>query len=85
LAGAFGNYIDPSSALRIGLFPPVDLERIIPVGNAAGEGAKRLLVSKKSRKLVEQLRREINYYELATHDNFAGIFAKATILESVRE
>ena len=85
LAGAFGNYIDPSSALRIGLFPPVDLERIIPVGNAAGEGAKRLLVSRKSRELVEQLRREINYYELATHDNFADVFAQATILESARD
>jgi len=85
LAGAFGNYIDPSSALRIGLFPPVDLERIIPVGNAAGEGAKRLLVSRKSRELIEQLRREVNYYELATHDNFADIFARATILESVRD
>ena len=82
LAGAFGNYIDPSSALRIGLFPPVDLERIIPVGNAAGEGAKRLLVSNRSRTLIEQLRKEINYYELATHDNFANVFAKATILET---
>ncbi len=85
LAGAFGNYIDPSSALRIGLFPPVDLEKIIPVGNAAGEGAKRLLVSSKSRKLVEQLRKEINYYELATYDNFANVFAEATILESTRD
>jgi len=85
LAGAFGNYIDPPSALRIGLFPPVDLERIVPVGNAAGEGAKRLLVSRKSRELIEQLRREINYYELATHDDFAGIFAQATILESARD
>jgi uncharacterized 2Fe-2S/4Fe-4S cluster protein (DUF4445 family) len=85
LAGAFGNYIDPSSALRIGLFPPVDLERIIPVGNAAGEGAKRLLVSSKSRKLIEQLRKGINYYELATYDNFANVFAKATILESTRD
>ncbi len=85
LAGAFGNYIDPSSALRISLFPPVDLERIIAVGNAAGEGAKRLLVSRRSRGVIEQLRRKINYYELATHDNFADIFAQATILESVHD
>ncbi len=85
LAGAFGNYIDPSSALRIGLFPHVDLESIIAVGNAAGEGAKRLLISKKSRELIEQLRKEINYYELATHDNFADVFAQATVLESIRD
>ncbi|MGY5862606.1 MAG: ASKHA domain-containing protein, partial [Candidatus Thorarchaeota archaeon] len=85
LAGAFGNYIDPSSALQIGLFPPVDLERIIPVGNAAGEGAKRLLVSSESRKLIEKLRKEMNYYELATHDNFADVFAQATILGLPRD
>ncbi|TET11596.1 MAG: DUF4445 domain-containing protein, partial [Candidatus Thorarchaeota archaeon] len=85
LAGAFGNYIDPSSALRIGLFPPVDIERIIPVGNAAGEGAKRLLMSKRSRKLVEQLRMKMNYCELATYDGFADIFAQATTLGSARD
>ena len=85
LAGAFGNYIDPSSALRIGLFPPVDIERIIPVGNAAGEGAKRLLMSKRSRKLVEQLRTKMNYCELANYDSFADIFAQATTLGSARD
>ena len=30
LAGAFGNYLDPASACRIGMIPPVLLDRIIP-------------------------------------------------------
>ena len=40
IAGAFGNYIDPDSACAIGLIPPVLREKIVPVGNAAGAGAK---------------------------------------------
>ena len=40
LAGAFGNYMNPVSACRIGMIPPVLLDRIETIGNAAGEGAK---------------------------------------------
>ena len=40
LAGAFGNYLDPASACRIGMIPPVLADRIVPIGNAAGEGAR---------------------------------------------
>lgn len=43
LAGAFGNYLDRTSARRIGLlsFP---LERVEPAGNTALRGAKRVLL-----------------------------------------
>lgn len=46
LAGAFGNYIDIKSAIRIGLIPNIPLDRIKSIGNAAGEGAKISLLSK---------------------------------------
>ena len=45
LAGAFGNYIRPKNALRIGLLPAVGPERIHFVGNAASSGAEMILVS----------------------------------------
>ncbi|MFW9817746.1 MAG: ASKHA domain-containing protein, partial [Candidatus Thorarchaeota archaeon] len=83
LAGAFGNYIDPKSALTIGLFPPVDLEKVIPVGNAAGEGAKRMLLSLKERTFIENLVERVKYVELMQYADFAKIFARATILEDV--
>src|SRR2546428_505106 len=35
LAGGFGNYVSIASALRIGLIPPLPVERIRYVGNAA--------------------------------------------------
>ena len=81
LAGAFGNYIDPTSALAIGLLPPVGIEKIFPVGNAAGEGAKRMLLSVKERKLIESVVERIKYLELAQYKDFTQIFARATVLE----
>ncbi len=82
LAGAFGNYLRPESALRIGLFPPIPPERIVPVGNAAGEGAKRLLLSTRERAHAERLIDEVDYIELATHPSFAQMFMEATLLDS---
>ena len=40
IAGAFGTYLDPLNAIRIGLLPDIPLERIRQVGNAAGVGAR---------------------------------------------
>jgi uncharacterized 2Fe-2S/4Fe-4S cluster protein (DUF4445 family) len=82
LAGAFGNYINPMSALSIGLLPPVAIEKVIPVGNAAGEGAKRMLLSLQERALIERVVEHVNYIELAQYEDFAKIFSRATILDS---
>ena len=76
LAGAFGNYIRPSNALSIGLLPNVDLSRVFPVGNAAGEGAKGLLLSKKNREIVERIVEEITHVELSSHRKFQETFLK---------
>ncbi len=38
IAGAFGNYIDKASAVRIGVLPDVGMDRIISAGNTAGAG-----------------------------------------------
>ncbi len=81
LAGAFGNYINPENALAIGLLPPVDIEKIIPVGNAAGAGAKRMLLSLRERALIENVVERVKYLELAQYNGFARIFSRATILE----
>jgi len=80
LAGAFGNYIRPESALAIGLLPAVGLDRIVPVGNAAGEGAKRLLLSSKERAVAEKLHADIKYVNLASHPAFAERFLEATAI-----
>ncbi|MBL8881273.1 MAG: DUF4445 domain-containing protein, partial [Phycisphaerales bacterium] len=49
LAGSFGSYLSPTSAVRIGLVPDVALLRIVSAGNVAGEGAKMALLSLRER------------------------------------
>jgi uncharacterized 2Fe-2S/4Fe-4S cluster protein (DUF4445 family) len=80
LAGAFGSYIRPESALQIGILPPVERDRIIQVGNAAGEGAKALLLSAEARGVAKEFVSAVKYIELASHDDFQPIFIKSTSL-----
>jgi len=80
LAGAFGNYIRPESALQIGLLPPVERSRIIQVGNAAGEGAKILLLSSEAREIANDFVAKTKYIELASHEDFQSIFIESTSL-----
>jgi uncharacterized 2Fe-2S/4Fe-4S cluster protein (DUF4445 family) len=75
LAGAFGNYIRRESALRVGLLPMVDIERIHFIGNAAASGAQMLLLSDEARQKAGQLAKTIQYIEIAHQTNFQDIFA----------
>ncbi|OKY78409.1 MAG: putative Fe-S clusters-containing protein containing DUF4445 domain [Candidatus Methanohalarchaeum thermophilum] len=77
LAGAFGNYIDPKSALMIGLIPDVPVEKVEMIGNAAGVGARLALINKEKRKEAEKVTKEVNYIRLAAHDKFQGEFPRA--------
>jgi len=83
LAGAFGNYINKENAVSIGLIPAVPLERIHPVGNAAGEGARMALASTSTRRKAIDLARTVEYIELANHKEFREIFINATYFPSI--
>jgi len=75
LAGAFGNYLRPASALRIGLLPAVPVERIRFVGNAAASGAQMALVSGRCRRQAGQLAQKMKYIEIAHEPDFQMVFA----------
>ena len=77
LAGGFGNYLSIRSAVRIGLIPPLALERIRYVGNAAALGAQLALVSEAERARAERLARSIEHLSLATHPDFQDLFVEA--------
>jgi uncharacterized 2Fe-2S/4Fe-4S cluster protein (DUF4445 family) len=74
LAGAFGNYMDRRSALRIGLLPPVEEEQVLGLGNAASTGAGMMLVSMNERRRALELARKIQYVELAGNERFRELF-----------
>lgn len=77
IAGAFGNNINKESALRIGLFPNIEIDRISSVGNAAGVGASMALLSIEERKKAQLQARKIEHIELATYGDFQTEYIKA--------
>ena len=75
LAGGFGNYIDKGSAVRIGLLPEEMAKRIVPVGNAAGVGACRMLKNFREVQKADQLARKVmRYVELSARADFQEMF-----------
>ena len=77
LAGAFGNYVDPASALRMGMLPPLPLERIKGVGNAAGAGALLALISVEERRRASALAAAAEHIELSQRPEFQMAFMDA--------
>jgi uncharacterized 2Fe-2S/4Fe-4S cluster protein (DUF4445 family) len=77
VAGAFGTYIDIRSAIRVGMFPDIDIERFHQVGNAAGSGAKQMLISKSQRMIAQEFIKKVQYIELSNHPGFTNEFSKA--------
>ena len=65
LAGSFGSYLSPASAVRIGLVPKLPVARIVAAGNVAGEGAKMVLLSAQERAAAAALVHEVEYVELS--------------------
>lgn len=81
VAGAFGTYIDVGSAVTIGMLPPLPLARFQQVGNAAGMGARLVLISTVQRTRALEIARRVEYIELSNDPNFANEFARAVYLE----
>jgi uncharacterized 2Fe-2S/4Fe-4S cluster protein (DUF4445 family) len=77
VAGAFGTYLDIRSAIGIGMFPHLPHDRFRQVGNAAGMGAKQMLISSERRQAAEEIARKVEYLELTTHPDFTDEFMKA--------
>ena len=77
VAGAFGTYLDIRSAVQVGMFPALPVDRFRQVGNAAGTGARQMLVSAERRQVTAEIVRRVEYIELTTHPRFTNEFIKA--------
>jgi len=76
IAGAFGSYMLPQHAMGIGMLPTIPLDRVKTIGNAAGTGARMMLVSTLSRERAEELADQIEYLELTIYPDFAMFYAQ---------
>lgn len=77
LAGGFGNYLDLDSAKRVGLFPAAFHQRLVPIGNGAGTGAKMALLSDDSYRTMKEIQGRLRYWELAADPEFQNEYIKA--------
>lgn len=74
LAGSFGSYLSPASAVKIGLVPRLPLTRIVSAGNVAGEGAKIAALSVQERHAASAVLDEVEYVELSGRADFNDLF-----------
>jgi len=75
VAGAFGTYISIHSAIQVGMFPALPESRFRQVGNAAGAGARQMLVSVQQRQIAQEIAARLEYIELSSHPDFTNEFS----------
>jgi len=76
LAGGFGNYMDKDSAVRVGLIPAALRDKIVPLGNAAGSGAIRLLLDTAAEAALSDITAKTTYFELSANAFFQSAYVE---------
>ena len=80
VAGTFGSYIDPGSAITIGMIPDLPLEVYSPLGNTSLKGACMALLKKEKRDEIYRVRDRITYLELNVNQEFMNLFSAAKFI-----
>lgn len=80
IAGTFGAYIDPQSAISIGMIPDLPLETYRSLGNTCLDGATKALLSRKSRDEMDRIRDLVTYVELNVNQEFMNLFSAAKFI-----
>ncbi len=82
LAGTFGNHLEPRDIVAIGLVPPLPVERIESIGNAAGDGARMALFNRRDRQRARRLAGAMRVIELSNRADFQELFVACTELSA---
>ncbi|MBI9076645.1 MAG: DUF4445 domain-containing protein [Desulfatibacillum sp.] len=80
IAGTFGSYIDPVSAITIGMIPDLPLSRYKALGNTSLEGATQILLHRQAVDYVKDIREKITYMELNVNQEFMNRFSAAKFI-----
>jgi uncharacterized 2Fe-2S/4Fe-4S cluster protein (DUF4445 family) len=78
LAGTFGNHLEPRDIVAIGLVPPLPVEHIESIGNAAGDGARMALFNRRERRRAHRLAESMRVVELSNRADFQDMFVACT-------
>ncbi|UCE33646.1 MAG: DUF4445 domain-containing protein [Deltaproteobacteria bacterium] len=85
IAGAFGTHVDREKALIMGLFPDCEIDKIISVGNAAGDGARAALLNRRKREEANWVSRNVQYIELTVEEDFQEQFMQAMQIPHMKD
>ena len=80
VAGTFGAYIDPESAISIGMIPDLDRTRYEKIGNSSLEGATLVLYGDRYIPEANAIRDRITYVELNVDQDFMIRFSGAKFI-----
>lgn len=80
IAGGFGNYLNVSDSVEIGLLPDVSPEKYEFVGNTSVKGAQLALLSQDAFREAENLGRMMTYLELSLGTTFMDEFVSALFI-----
>jgi len=80
IAGGFGKFINLEKAVKIGLFPELDFNKFLYVGNSSLLGARLVSFSKDLMNEAEKISNMMTHIELADNVNFMNEFIAATFL-----
>jgi uncharacterized 2Fe-2S/4Fe-4S cluster protein (DUF4445 family) len=80
VAGTFGSFINPISAIAIGMIPDLPLNCYQILGNSSLGGAARILESSELFEEIDRIRDSITYLELNVNQDFMNRFSAAKFL-----
>ena len=85
IAGAFGTHVDREKALIMGLFPDCEIDKIVSIGNAAGDGARAALLNREKREEANWVSRNVEYVELTLEKDFQQQFVEAMQIPHMKD
>lgn len=85
ICGAFGRYIDPNSAMAIGLLPEFSNAEIVYLGNGSVGGAYLTLMSIGHREIAEKIAGTVAYFELLKDADFMDEYLAGFVLPGKKE
>ena len=80
VAGTFGSYINPESAITIGMIPDLPLDVYASLGNTSLKGACMALLNKEAKEEITRIRDQITYLELNVNQEFMNLFSAAKFI-----
>jgi uncharacterized 2Fe-2S/4Fe-4S cluster protein (DUF4445 family) len=80
VAGTFGSYINPRSAIVLGMLPDLPLDVYEALGNTSLEGATMALLCLGKRDEADEIRNRVTYVEMNVNQEFMNQFSAAKFI-----